>query len=646
MAKRRVSYYYDGEIGNYYYGPGHPMKPHRIRMTHNLLVSYDMFDHMEVFQPRKLTHTEMARFHTDDYLNFLRLVSPDNMNDFMSQLHRFNVGEDCPVFDGMYEFCQLSAGGSVGGAVQLNTGEADIVVNWSGGLHHAKKSEASGFCYVNDIVLAILELLKVHDRVLYIDIDIHHGDGVEEAFYTTDRVMCVSFHKYGDFFPGTGDLRDVGTDRGKYYSVNFPLRDGIDDFNYELCFTPVISKIMETFRPSAVVMQCGADSLSGDRLGCFNLSVKGHARTVEFVKSFGLPTLVLGGGGYTIRNVARCWSYETAVLLEKDIPDELPYNEYLEYFGPDYRLHYSPNNMENTNSREYLETCKMRIFENLRHLPPAPSVPISAPAPNPLMMFDDEPETDPDIRISQRDRDRHVEHPAEMESEFRSDPTARDASIEPDQPSFAPERETSEQSEMDVEESPSVPASEVEMQAEPNQEPAGAPEAPAFAAKDHMHAPSIAMESSSAANAQEPATAFEAPVGEAMEVTQHTSHEATLDDPAATDAGGDEGGADDMEVEEEESGSVVQQAPIEEQTNATGGFSFAQHSVGSAAQAEDTETATESASAPVVGTGDAPVVAMSDGAPFEQGKPAEPIADLGGALSEEGKNEAHPEVAE
>ena len=108
---------------------------------------------------------------------------------------------------GLYEFCQLSAGGSVASAVKLNKQAADIAINWAGGLHHAKKSEASGFCYVNDIVLAILELLKYHQRVLYIDIDIHHGDGVEEAFYTTDRVMTVSFHKYGEYFPGTGDLR-------------------------------------------------------------------------------------------------------------------------------------------------------------------------------------------------------------------------------------------------------------------------------------------------------------------------------------------------------------------------------------------------------------------------------------------------------
>jgi histone deacetylase 1/2 len=115
--------------------------------------------------------------------------------------------------------------------------------------------------------------------------------------------------------------QDIGAQKGKYYSVNFPLRDGIDDESYENIFKPIIQKVMDWYRPGAVVLQCGADSLSGDRLGCFNLSLKGHGACVEFVQSFGLPLLVLGGGGYTIRNVARCWTYETALLLKKDIND-------------------------------------------------------------------------------------------------------------------------------------------------------------------------------------------------------------------------------------------------------------------------------------------------------------------------------------
>ncbi|XP_070396419.1 histone deacetylase 1-like isoform X1 [Dermacentor albipictus] len=397
------------DIGNYYYGQGHPMKPHRMRMTHNLILNYGLYRKMEIYRPHKATQEEMTKYHSDDYIRFLRSIRPDNMSEYNKQMQRFNVGEDCPVFDGLYEFCQLSTGGSVAGAVKLNKQATDIAINWAGGLHHAKKSEASGFCYVNDIVLAILELLKYHQRVLYIDVDIHHGDGVEEAFYTTDRVMTCSFHKYGEYFPGTGDLRDIGAGKGKYYAVNFPLRDGIDDESYESIFQPLISKVMEMYQPSAVVLQCGADSLSGDRLGCFNLTLKGHGKCAEFVRRYNLPLLQLGGGGYTIRNVARCWTYETAVALGVDIANELPYNDYFEYFGPDFKLHISPSNMANQNTPEYLEKIRTRLFENLRMLPHAPGVQMQ-PIPEDAMdqESEDEDKVNSDERISIRASEKRV----------------------------------------------------------------------------------------------------------------------------------------------------------------------------------------------------------------------------------------------
>ena len=156
------------------------------------------------------------------------------------------------------------------------------------------------------------------------------------AFYTTDRVMTVSFHKFGEsFFPGTGDLDDVGIGRGKKYvilipeiisnsrsySANIPLKDGIDDESYASVFRPIISSIMLFYNPSAIVLQCGADSLAGDRLGVFNLSSKGHASCVEFVKSFNRPLIVLGGGGYSIRNVPRAWCYETSLLVDHELSD-------------------------------------------------------------------------------------------------------------------------------------------------------------------------------------------------------------------------------------------------------------------------------------------------------------------------------------
>ncbi|KAL9644577.1 hypothetical protein ABK040_015316 [Willaertia magna] len=420
MSSRKVvSYFYDSDVGNYYYGQGHPMKPHRVKMTHNLLLNYGLHKHLEVYRPHPATEEEMCKFHSDDYVDFLKKATPDNMHEYQKQLQSFNVGEDCPVFDGLFEFCKISAGGSVGGAVKLNHNQCDIAVNWAGGLHHAKKNEASGFCYINDIVLAILELLKYHARVLYIDIDIHHGDGVEEAFYTTDRVMTVSFHKFGEqYFPGTGDIKDIGAGAGKYYALNFPLKDGIDDESYLSIFKPIIGTVIKVYNPGAIVLQCGADSLTGDRLGSFNLTTKGHAACVEYVKNFGLPLLVLGGGGYTVRNVARCWTYETSILLDKDIQSDLPYNDYFEYFGPEYNLHLTPASMENLNTYEYLEKHKNIILENLSQIKGAPSVQLQEVPPDTFYESEDEDDFDPDERLSQKALDKYRLHQNEFEDEF------------------------------------------------------------------------------------------------------------------------------------------------------------------------------------------------------------------------------------
>ncbi|CAG8521281.1 6114_t:CDS:10 [Diversispora eburnea] len=348
-SKRRVSYFYDEDVGNYTYGQGHPMKPHRMRMTHDLVT------------PHRASFRQMTRFHTDEYINFLERVTPINVEELSQQQTRFNVGEDCPIFEGLFEFCSISAGGSIDAANKLTSGESDIAINWSGGLHHAKRFEASGFCYVNDIVLAILELLRYYERVLYVDIDIHHGDGVEEAFYSTDRVLTCSFHKFGQFFPGTGDVSDIGIGKGKHYAVNFPLKDGMDDWNYQNLFRPVVQHIIEWYRPGAIVLQCGADSLAGDRLGCFNLSMKGHAACVDFVKDFNIPLMVVGGGGYTVRNVARAWTYETGLLLGEQLKEERQRNMRV---VPENELSDSEDEGNRRNERNYHTNGNGKIGES------------------------------------------------------------------------------------------------------------------------------------------------------------------------------------------------------------------------------------------------------------------------------------------
>ncbi|KAJ7655149.1 histone deacetylase complex, catalytic component RPD3 [Mycena polygramma] len=396
-SKKRVCYFFDSDIGGFHYGPGHPMKPTRIRMCHSLVMNYGLYKKMEIFRAKPATKREMTQFHSDEYVEFLNRISPSNMNSYVKEQHKYNVGDDCPVFDGLFDYCSISAGGSMEGAARLSRDKCDIAVNWAGGLHHAKKSEASGFCYVNDIVLGILELLRYHTRVLYIDIDVHHGDGVEEAFYTTDRVMTVSFHKYGEYFPGTGELRDVGVMKGKYYSLNFPLRDGISDENYKSVFEPVIQQVMDSYDPSAIVLQCGTDSLSGDKLGCLNLSMRGHANCVKFVKSFHRPLLLLGGGGYTMRNVSRAWAYETGLAAGVELGPEIPVNEYYEYFGPDYELDVKSSNTDDMNTPAYLDRVKRIVMENLRHTGGPPSVQMSDIPSLPIDEALDDPNEDEDL---------------------------------------------------------------------------------------------------------------------------------------------------------------------------------------------------------------------------------------------------------
>jgi len=314
-------------------------------------------------------------------------VTPENFD--LSDSTPFNFGDDCPVFDGLFRYCSLYTGATMSAARNLTSGLSDIAINWSGGLHHAQKGWASGFCYVNDIVIAILELLRIHPRVLYIDIDVHHGDGVQAAFASTDRVMTLSYHKYDPetFFPGTGGLKETGPDStrnpGAHHSLNVPLKDGIDDAQYTSLFRKVTGSVVEAFKPTAIVLQCGADSLGGDRLGKFNLNIKAHGECLSFVKNMGLPLLVLGGGGYTARNVARLWCHETSLCVGADlretIPEHVPYRQAFEGTengsGELYpELHNTDKRHKNEHDQAYLDLIVEKISEQLRYLQGAPSV--------------------------------------------------------------------------------------------------------------------------------------------------------------------------------------------------------------------------------------------------------------------------------
>ncbi|EKM56074.1 uncharacterized protein PHACADRAFT_96102 [Phanerochaete carnosa HHB-10118-sp] len=392
-----VSYYSPKGVGAQHYGERHPMKPHRLTLTNALVFGYGLDKQIHhIYDPRPATQAELEAYHDRDYVEFLGRVTPQNQGEMKHLIDQFNCVEDCPIFADMYDFCKLYAGASLAAARKLCAGTTDIAVNWSGGLHHAKKAEASGFCYVNDIVLAILELLRFHPRVLYIDIDIHHGDGVEFAFYNSNRVMTLSFHKYtGDFFPGTGKLDDNGAGLGKHFCLNVPLQDGIDDDMYLTTFKTVVDDTVTAFRPSAIVLQCGADSLGCDRLGAFNLSIAAHGECVNFVRKYGVPLLVVGGGGYTIKNVSRCWTYETAVLVGASIPDSLPVTIYDSFFRESqWKLHPPlTGRVENQNTPASLQRIALAVRNKLRYLQGAPSVALQEIPPSLGAWLEDEDRT-------------------------------------------------------------------------------------------------------------------------------------------------------------------------------------------------------------------------------------------------------------
>lgn len=369
----------------------HLMDPQRLRMVHSLVLSLGLREMFRLVPTTACSRDDLRMFHSAEYLNFLasvthnKIISGEISNDLC---HAFNIGPvkdtvDCTAFAGLWEYNRLVAGASIDAAYLIRTGQTDIAINWSGGLHHAKSGNAAGFCYINDCVLAIIELLKTYDRVLYIDIDFHHGDGVEEAFYITDRVCTLSLHRFSPrkVFPGTGDIGDTGKGLGAYHSINIPLLSGMGDDLYVELFSDVLEALIPKFKPNAIVLQAGADSLVGDSVGMengsFNLSTWAHAQCVKFVRDLNIPLLVMGGGGYSKQSVARCWAIETAVLCgidAEDLPEKLPSRDF--YYGQyhDKKLHIdgrkdgvdfnSPGRINQLKQTVLDNISKMKIFKS------------------------------------------------------------------------------------------------------------------------------------------------------------------------------------------------------------------------------------------------------------------------------------------
>ena len=307
------------------YGPEHPLRMERLGLTWNLMEAYGLtsLPRSRVVTPAPAEIDEIAAFHARDYIEILRAV---DAGDWVPHAARYGLGPgDNPIFPGLWDLARVCAGGSLLAAALVAEGEADRAFHFAGGLHHAMPDRASGFCYVNDAVLAIMALRRRGWRVAYVDIDAHHGDGVQFAFYDDPNVLTISTHERGDrLFPGTGFVDELGSGEGVGYSVNLPLQPFTDDAVYAPAFEAVVPPLLAAFSPDALVLQLGIDSHRTDPLTHLAFTVQGFDAAVRRLLGLAPRVVALGGGGYDLPNVARAWTAAWAAMNDVVLDPALP----------------------------------------------------------------------------------------------------------------------------------------------------------------------------------------------------------------------------------------------------------------------------------------------------------------------------------
>jgi acetoin utilization protein AcuC len=310
---------------DYDYGPTHPLRITRLKLTYELIRAYGLLDLASVqFIPTiQASEEDLALFHSREYLNVLKQASDGHLRE---DAYYYGLGPgDNPIFPGLYDWSLWVTGATLQAVDFVADGNGEVAFNIAGGLHHALRSRASGFCYINDPVIGILKLLNRGKRVAYIDIDAHHGDGVQNAFYQTDQVLTISLHETGyTLFPGTGFEYEIGEGKGEGYSVNLPFPPYTDDEIYLWAFDEIVPELIHVFQPDVVVTQLGVDTFYNDPLTNLNLSILCFEEVVRRIKALAPKWVALGGGGYDVSNVARAWTLAWAVMDGIELKEDLP----------------------------------------------------------------------------------------------------------------------------------------------------------------------------------------------------------------------------------------------------------------------------------------------------------------------------------
>ncbi|MHA1857639.1 MAG: acetoin utilization protein AcuC [Promethearchaeota archaeon] len=340
----QVGFIFTENFSQYNFGSGHPLTPKRIELTYDLMKAYRLFENpnIKLITPRSAMEEEVLRIHKASYIDKLKELNNVGGNSIYQAFPKYGLGPgDNPIFPGMYDAAMAVCGASLTAADYLLEEKNKRSFNITGGLHHAMPEMASGFCVLNDVAVAIQHILDKSPKgtkIMYLDIDCHHGDGVQWIFYDRPDVLTLSFHQDGrTLFPGSGALEENGKGNGKGFALNAPLLPGTIDSVYLNLFNKIVPDVMDAYRPDYLVCQLGVDTHYSDPITNMGLSTTGQEKIFKSINQNvskyckNDKLLALGGGGYNVGVVARSWSMFLAEMLEVKIDDPLP-EEWIEMF--------------------------------------------------------------------------------------------------------------------------------------------------------------------------------------------------------------------------------------------------------------------------------------------------------------------------
>ncbi len=318
-----IPFFYTNQMLQYNMGQSHPMKPERLSMVKNLLQDYDLFDkELALYTPAPASVADIEAIHTPDFITALQSCESGQPRVDVRKYGFMTA--DNPLFEGIYSASMLYTGASLDAAQAVLDGEP-AAVNISGGLHHAHAGRAAGFCVLNDCAAAIHRLRQKYRRVAYVDIDVHHGDGVQELFFSDPSVLTISIHENGrTLYPGTGSASEIGVNDGEGTSVNINIAAKASDEIWLQAWRSAAITILRDYNPEAIVLQMGADAHALDPLAHLMLTAQGWLKAVQDIINQGKPLVLLGGGGYNLATVTRMWTLATALVAGVELDNAVP----------------------------------------------------------------------------------------------------------------------------------------------------------------------------------------------------------------------------------------------------------------------------------------------------------------------------------